>query len=270
MPVSAEGVHPFAVTAKNEIMQKIKLLARRQASTKLFTLTFERPEGFTFKAGQFARLGLPSTDPAVAEPIIRAYSIASAPEADHLEFFITAVEGGALSPRLAALQPGAEVFLDGEAQGALTPERVPGGETLWLMATGSGLSPFASMIRSEAVWQQWQDIVLVESVRTFDEAVLARELVAAMPEDRRPQLLIATTRESDPARQGDLAGRIPALITSNELERVSGRTISAEKSRLLLCGNPGFIADTRAALKERGIVSPRFGRPGQLVVENFW
>lgn len=253
-------------------MQKVKLLHRRQASPKLFVLTFERPEGFTFRAGQFARLGLPAPDAAdgSADPVVRAYSIASAPEAEHLEFFITAVEGGALSPRLAALQPGDEVFLDGEAQGALTPERVPGGRTLWLMATGSGLSPFAAMVRSGAVWEQWKDIVLVESVRTIDEAVLARELVASLPEGRRPKLVITTTRETDPARRGDLSGRIPALLESGELERVAGRSISTEESRLLLCGNPGFIGDTRAVLKARGIVSPRFGRPGQLVVENFW
>lgn len=252
-------------------MQTIKLLSRRQAASKLFALTFERPAGYEFKAGQFARLGLaPENGADGAAPLIRAYSIASAPESETLEFFITSVEGGALSPRICALEPGEEALLDGAAEGALTPSRIPGGETLWLMATGSGLSPFASIVRSACVWESWSDIVLVESVRRGEEAALAREVVANLPEGRRAQLIVTTTREDDPARAGDLTGRIPQLLASGELERFAGREITAEKSRILLCGNPAFIADTRAGLKARGIVSPRFGKPGQLVVENFW
>ena len=180
------------------------------------------------------------------------------------------MKGGALSPRICALNPGDEVLLDGDAEGALTPSRIPGGDTLWLLATGSGLSPFASIVRSSAVWDAWKDIVLVESVRKIEEAALARELVLSLPADRRPKLIVTTTREEDPARQGDLTGRIPELLKSGALEKAAGREITPEKSRLMLCGNPDFIADARATLKARGIVSPRFGKPGQLVVENFW
>lgn len=249
-------------------MQTIKLLSRRQAAPTLWVLRFERPEGFDFKPGQFARLGLP--DPEGGDPVIRGYSIASSPESPDLEFFITEVPGGRLSPRICTLNPGDEVLLDGGAEGALTPSRIPGGKTLWLLATGSGLSPFASILRSKSVWESWQDVVLVESVRHVEEATLARELVASLPEERRPLLLITTTRETDPARTGDLAGRIPALLESGELERAAGRRITPEDARVMLCGNPDFIAATRAVLKTRGLVSPRFGKPGQLVVENFW
>lgn len=252
----------------SQVMQTIKLLSRRQAAPTLWVLQFERPEGFDFKPGQFARLGL--ADPQGGEPVIRGYSIASTPEAPVLEFFITEVPGGRLSPRICALNPGDEVLLDGGAEGALTPSRIPGGKTLWLLATGSGLSPFASILRSASVWESWRDIVLVESVRRIEEAALARGLVASLPEGRRPQLIVTTTRETDPARAGDLSGRIPALVESGDLERAADRTITPEDARVMLCGNPDFIAATRAVLKTRGLVSPRFGKPGQLVVENFW
>ena len=199
-------------------MQKIKLISRRLAAPTLHVLQFERPDGFTFKPGQFARLGLPAQSEG-ADPVIRGYSIASAPENPVLEFFITEVEGGALSPRICALEPGDEVLLDGDAEGALTPSRIPGGDTLWLLATGSGLSPFASIIRSSAVWDAWKDIVLVESVRKIEEAALARELVLSLPADRRPKLIVTTTREEDPARQGDLTGRIPIFSNQEPLKR---------------------------------------------------
>lgn len=249
-------------------MQTIKLLSRRKAAPTLFVLEFERPADYSFRAGQFARLGM-ELEPGAA-PVIRGYSIASAPEAPTLEFFITAVKGGQLSPKITALEPGQSVLLDGPAEGSLTPDRIPGGNTLWLLATGSGLSPFASMLRSEAFWAAWKDVVLVLSVRQIEEAVLARELVAALPLERRPKLIVTTTRETDPARFGDLTGRIPTLIASGALEAAAERQITPEESRVLLCGNPDFIAAARAELKLRGLVSPRFGKPGQLVVENFW
>ena len=126
------------------------------------------------------------------------------------------------------------------------------------------------MLRSEAFWAAWKDVVLVLSVRQIEEAVLARELVAALPLERRPKLIVTTTRETDPARFGDLTGRIPTLIASGALEAAAERQITPEESRALLCGNPDFIAAARAELKLRGLVSPRFGKPGQLVVENFW
>lgn len=223
----AAAVDPHARTKGFSNMQTIKLLSRRKAAPTLFVLEFERPADYSFRAGQFARLGM-------------------------------------------ELEPGQSVLLDGPAEGSLTPDRIPGGSTLWLLATGSGLSPFASMLRSEAFWAAWKDVVLVLSVRQIEEAVLARELVAALPLERRPKLIVTTTRETDPARFGDLTGRIPTLIASGALEAAAERQITPEESRVLLCGNPDFIAAARAELKLRGLVSPRFGKPGQLVVENFW
>lgn len=253
-------------------MQTIKLLEKREAAPRLFVLRFEKPEGFVFKAGQFARIGLQLEGD--AEPVMRAYSIASAPWADTLDFFITAVPDGQLSPRITALNPGDEALLDGDAQGNLFPERIPGGKTLWLFATGSGLAPFASILRNHDSHYPWHEIVLVDCVRTGDEAVLARELEKSFNEVFAPRsklrLVVSTTRETDPAKAGEFCERIPALIASGELERAAGRTLTPENARALLCGNPAFIDAMRAELKKRGIISPRFGRPGQLVAETFW
>lgn len=252
-------------------MQTIKLLEKRAAAPRLFVLRFEKPEGFVFKAGQFARLGLQLEGE--AEPVMRAYSIASAPWEDTLDFFITVVPDGKLSPRITALEPGDEALLDGDAQGNLFPERIPGGKTLWLCATGSGLAPFAAILRNPDSHAPWHEIVLVDCVRTGEEAVLARELEKSFNEIYAPRsklrLIISTTRETDPAQQGDFCERIPELIASGALEQAVGRTLTPEDARVLLCGNPAFIDGMRAELKKRGILSPRFGRPGQLVAEAF-
>lgn len=246
-------------------MLTITLREKRAVAPRLTELTFTRPEGWAFEAGQFARLGL-NVDGA---PVMRAYSIASSPKEDVLRFLVTEVPEGSLSPRLHELEPGTEVLLEGDAQGNLRPARVAGGKTLWLLATGSGLAPFLSIVHDEATWKIWQDIVIVESVRTLEEAAPARELTDR-PFPGELTIVVATTREEDEDRQGDLSGRITELLTTGELEDHVGKKITPEDARVILCGNPEFIEATRAILKTRGLTSPRFGKPGQLLVESFW
>ena len=174
------------------------------------------------------------------------------------------VEGGALSPRLCALNPGDEVLLDGEAQGNLLPARIPGGDTVWMLATGSGLAPFIAMTGDEGTLGAWEKHILVIGARTREE--VDRLAAYAESEARIPlTILTAASREA-----GELTGRIPALIESGALEAKAGAAFTPESARLLLCGNPDFIRETRALMKARGIVSPRLGKPGQLLVESLW
>lgn len=242
-------------------MQTIKLLETRLAAPGQHLLTFTRPDGWTFRAGQFARLGLPVPG---SEPLFRAYSIAGAPDEPVLRFLIKHVEGGALSPRLTLLPTDAEVLLDGEAQGNLLPERIPGGSDLWLFATGSGLAPFLSLLSDRSARAAWSRTVLVIGARTLAET----EGLKALALERAAEgdlILTAASRE-----EGPLTGRLPALLESGEIEAAAGLTLSAEASRVLLCGNPDFIKAMRALFKARGMVSPRFGKPGQLLVESLW
>ena len=222
-------------------MQTIILREKRVVAPKLTELTFERPSDWPFEAGQFARLGL-AVD---GHPVMRAYSIASAPNEETLRFLVTEVPEGSLSPRLHELEPGAEVLLEGNAEGNLRPARVAGGKTLWLLATGSGLAPFLSIVHDPATWQTWEDVVIVESVRTLEEAAPARELM----EETFPgelTVVVATTREEEEERRGDLSGRITQLLTSGELEEHVGKRITPEDARVILCGNPEFIEAGRA------------------------
>lgn len=238
-------------------MAVLRLLDNRPASPSMRELVFARPEGFAFRAGQFIRIGL--------DGVFRAYSIASGEEEPEIRLIVTNVKTGELSPKLCALAPGAEVELDGEPDGHLNPERIPGGRTLWLMATGSGVTPFLSMIRTGKLWKGWEEVVLVVGVRTLEDAAAAQKLL----DETLPgpfTLACATTRDCS----GELSGRIPQLLDSGELEAHVGRAIDAEQARVLLCGNPDFITETRALLKARGMVAPRFGKPGQILAEQFW
>lgn len=243
-------------------MQSLTLLSKRTVASGLVELSFTKPDNWPFQAGQFARLGLVLSEG--EEPVFRAYSIASAPEADSLRFLIKCVTDGALSPRLTALEEGEKVLLDGPADGNLLPARIPGGSSVWLFATGSGLAPFLAMLESETALAEWSEAVAVIGCRTQAEAEGLKNLLL-LRSKKTVKIIAATTREDT-----SLTGRLPELLESGDLEEAAGQTINAQDTRVLLCGNPGFTKDLRALLKARGMVSPRFGKPGQVLVEALW
>ena len=241
-------------------MQKITLINRREVAPALFELCFTRPDNWGYDAGQFARIGMTLEE----GDVFRAYSIASAPESSTLDFLVKSVTDGALSPKLCALNPGDTVMLDGDAQGNLLPARIAGNSDVWMMATGSGLAPFLSMLADPKALAMFSRRLLVIGARTRAEtdqlAAYAREKAKVDVE-----ILPVASRE-----EGPLTGRLPTLIESGALEAAAHTTFTPDQSRILLCGNPDFIRATRAIFKAKGIVSPRLGKPGQLLVESLW
>lgn len=242
-------------------MQTLTLLSRRPVSDSLTVLEFNRPEGWDYACGQFARLGL---DLGGEEPVFRAYSLASAPSENVLRFLVKTVTGGTLSPRLAALEPGDTVLLDGNAEGNLFADRIAGGTTLWMLATGAGLAPFMAYFKEKNAIARFSRIHVVIGARTVKDAEALADLVRPLADDR-VSIITTVTREDH-----TLTGRITDLIDSGRLEDAAQCPLCPEQGRYMLCGNPAFVQDTRNLLKARGIVSPRFGKPGQLIVETLW
>lgn len=235
------------------------LTAQMQASN-VIRLQIEKPDGFVWQLGQFARIGL-NVD---GEEVFRAYSIGSAPNADTIDFFIAHVTDGTLSPRLHALKAGDAVLLDTEVNGTLLPQRLEqGGKFLWLMSTGTGVAPFLAMLSDRSLIDRYERVILVHGVRTWDESgYLARHIVP----NPKIQVICSVTRDAGAL----LAERIPDALESGSLEKIAGITIDKADSRVMLCGNPGMVKGVRNQLKSRAMVSPRGGNPGQVLAENFW
>lgn len=251
----------------------IKLLQKQVWREGLVSLRFEKPDSFTFKPGQFVRLGIEKDFAEGAAYEGRPYSMASLPEDPFLEFFIVEVQGGRVSGALTALEPGQSCYLEPELWGSMLPERIPGGNTLWCISSGTGLAPFMSILQDESVWKQWPNIVLVHSVR-YSEDLAYTNLIQKFTDDSRfganPNnsfcYVPAITREATQF----LSQRIPALIESGDLEATAERKLDPVKSRVLLCGNPEMLKSARNVLKTKGFVSPRRGQPGNLLAENLW
>lgn len=228
----------------------------------LRTLRLEGPPP-EFQPGQFVRVALPS-----APEVARSYSLSSAP-GQPCETFLIEVPGGALTPALFRLEPGDPVLLDTVAQGHFTLERVEPCQDLWLVATGTGLGPYVSMIRSGEVWSRAQRVVVVHGVRQAAHLCYAEELQAlAAAAGRDLRWVGLVSREEPPP--GALAGRLTDALESGALEAAAGLTLSAETSHVMLCGNPAMIGDLRALLEARGLARNRPRKPGQFTSEKYW
>jgi len=258
------------MTASEDKFTRQTLLEVWPWTDTLFSLRCTRPPEFHFRAGQFARLGLYKADGGM---VWRAYSMVSAPADDYLEFFSVVVQGGEFTSELCRLKPGDALFVERRPYGFLTLERFADGRDLWLLASGTGLGPFLSILRDPEVWQRFEQILLVHSVRTAGELAY-RELLGELPArmraaEGRGQLryLPLVTREKVP---GALHERITTLLDNGELERSAGLRIDPAYSRVMLCGNPQLIKDCRALLKARNLQPSLSRQPGQLAMENYW
>lgn len=236
---------------------------------KLFSVRVSRPEGFQFLPGQFARLGLPAEDAADAAPTIwRAYSMVSAPDEAELEFYSVVVPEGDFSTRLAELAPGAGLYIDRTVFGFLTLDRFVDGEDIWLVASGTGLSAYLSMLRDPLLWQRFPRVVLAHGVREVAELAYREEIEALVRHyDGRLRYLPLPTRE---AFADHPQARLTQLFEDGRLEQLAGISLDPARSRIMLCGNPEMVADTRKLLSARGFAPGRRGNAGNLAVENYW
>ncbi|NBA96475.1 ferredoxin--NADP reductase [Pseudomonas sp. R5(2019)] len=258
------------MTASAEKFTRQTLLDVQPLTPSLFTLRTTRDPGFRFRAGQFARLGVTKADGSV---VWRAYSMVSSPFDEYLDFFSIVVPGGEFTSELSRLREGDSLLIDRQAFGYLTLDRFGDGRDLWLLATGTGIAPFLSILQDFEVWERFEQIKLVYSVREARE--LAYQPLIAGLTDRdylaehagKLQFIPTVTREQHP---GVLNGRITDLIEKGILERAAGLELTPEHSRLMLCGNPQMIDDTRRLLKQRELHLSLSRRPGQVAVENYW
>jgi len=234
-----------------------RLIENRHWTETLFSLRVEGAR-LGFEAGQFVRIALDINGQRVA----RAFSFVNPPDDPVLEFYGVIVPQGPLSPRLAKLSAGDVLDVAANPAGFLVLSEVPQAETLWLVATGTGLAPFLSILRTEAPWRRFRNVVLVHAVRHAAELTY-REVISSTA----ARYVTFVSREPAP---GSLAGRIPAAIADGRLEQAAGLELRPETSHVMLCGNPQMLRDAAAALAARGMRKHRRRARGHITVESFW
>lgn len=217
-----------------------------------------------FKAGQFTKLAL-AVD---GEMVGRPYSFVNAPSVRPHEFYYVMLPEHPLTPRLCRLEAGDPIYLAPQASGFLTLDEVPPGEHLWLLATGTALGPFLSILATEAPWRRYRRVVLVHAVRRAEELSYQEQIGELLARHAGKFTFVPVVSREHLASA--LSGRIPQAIEDGRLEQQAGIKLDASSSRVMVCGNPAMVADTVQALERRGLKKHRRRDPGQINVENYW
>ena len=236
---------------------------QRRWTERLFSLRVSA-EVAGFEAGQFAKLALAVDGEMVARP----YSFVNAPGERPHEFYYVTLPDGPLTQKLCKLGAGDAIYLAPRPSGFLVLSEVPAASHLWLLATGTGIGPFLSILKTEAPWQRFRKVVLVHAVRHADE-LSYRDTVDKLL-GRHGEQMRAVYFVSREKAAGALGGRVPAAIEDGRLEAAAGVVISAEGSQVMICGNPDMVSDTSEALARRGMKKHRRREPGQITLENYW
>jgi ferredoxin/flavodoxin---NADP+ reductase len=233
----------------------------------LFSFTTTRDPSFRFRNGEFTMIGLKVGE----KPLLRAYSVASANYEDRLEFFSIKVPDGPLTSRLQHLKEGDEIIVSRKATGTLVIDNLEDGRNLYLIGTGTGLAPFLSVIKDPETYERFEKVVLLHGCRRVAELAYGELITKELPNDEligelvRNQLIYYPTVTRDPFRN---RGRITDLINSGKLFRDIGlASLEAEHDRIMICGSPALVHDTRVLLSDKGFVEGNHGEPAQFVVE---
>ena len=246
------------------------VIAVRHWTPRLLSCRTSRARGFRFTPGHYTRIGLGSAD---GNPVWRPFSVVSATYDPYLEFVATLVPGGQFSDLLAGVSAGTRIRVDKLSYGFLTIDQFAPGEDLWLLASGTGLGPFVSILRDAATWAAFRTVVVVHSVRHACELAY-RDEIATIPREEstaidpaRLKYVPVVTRESC---AGTLNARIPQLVESGRLESAAGTSLDPQRSRVMVCGNPELGHALRRQFIARGFHVNRRATPGQLAFENYW
>jgi ferredoxin/flavodoxin---NADP+ reductase len=272
MNTNNKGPYNATVIGREEINPQL-LILRIQPDASLFD----------FKAGQFAVLGLQGREPRVPEAaaeetpsapdkvIRRAYSIASSSvERRYVEVYLTLITSGELTPRLFALQHGSRLFLGPKAGGVFTLDRVPPEKAAVLIATGTGLAPYLSMLRTMLVNETRRKFVVLHGARFGWDLGYRGELESLARLRPNFTYIPSITRPDQDAHFRGHTGRVQALLEQGVVEKESGVALDPAQADVFLCGNPDMVNAVKALLEARGFKTDQPREPGTIHVEEYW
>ncbi|MFQ5623309.1 MAG: ferredoxin--NADP reductase [Paracoccaceae bacterium] len=234
---------------------------------KLFSFRVTRPRSLRFRSGEFVMIGLPGDS---GKPVLRAYSIASPAWDDELEFYSIKVPDGPLTSRLQKIAPGDRVIVRTKPTGTLVLDALLPARRVYLFATGTGIAPFASLVRDPDIYARFDEVVLTHTCRSVAELAYGQRLVANMPFDPLVGEAAAvklryypTTTQENSARNG----RITQHIRSGALFEALGAPPLSVDDRVMICGSMPLNLEVKALCEAAGMREGANSAPGHYVLE---
>ncbi|MFO1142593.1 MAG: ferredoxin--NADP reductase [Amaricoccus sp.] len=238
----------------------------RHWTDRTFSFNCERPQGFRFRSGEFVMIGL-MVD---GKPLVRAYSIASPSWDDELEFYSIKVQDGPLTSRLQHISAGDEIVMRPKPVGTLVHDALLPGKRLFLFSTGTGIAPFASIIRDPETYEKFEQVVLTHTCREVRELDYGYDLLARIRSDEMLSEMVGdklfhiptTTREDSPAM-----GRMTDWIRDGRLAAAAGGALDPATDRVMICGSMAMLQEHKALCEAAGMSEGSNSEPGQFVIE---
>ena len=241
----------------------------RHWNEHLFSFRISRPASFRFRSGEFVMIGLLGDN---GKPLLRAYSVASPSWDEELEFLSIKVQDGPLTSKLQLIQPGDQIYLGRKPTGTLVSDALLPGKRLFLLSTGTGLAPFLSVARDPDIYDLFDHVIVVHSVRRVSDLAFREEQDAKWKDDplvdeKGPaqfHYVPTVTREPFPRSQ-----RIGAMIEDGSLfEGLPGEArFDPATDRIMMCGSMAMIKELGARFDAMGFVEGSNANPGAYVIE---
>ncbi len=259
---------PAAAPAKPHLPDAQTVTQVTHWTDRLFSFRVTRPRSLRFRSGEFVMIGLMDDK---GKPLLRAYSIASPSWDEELEFYSIKVPDGPLTSRLQHIQPGDEIILRPKPVGTLVLDALLPGKRLWFLATGTGIAPFASLMRDPETYEKFEQVIMMHTCRTVAELEYGRRLVESLKDDPLIGEVVGdklvyyptTTREDFPRM-----GRVTDNLASGKVFADLGLPpMDAGHDRAMVCGSLAFNVDVKAILESFGLTEGANSDPQQFVVE---
>lgn len=254
--------------AKPHLPDAQTVTAVQHWTDRLFSFRVSRPQSLRFRSGEFVMIGLMGDN---GKPLLRAYSIASPNWDEELEFYSIKVPDGPLTSKLQHIKVGDEIILRPKPVGTLVHDALLPGKRLWFLATGTGLAPFASLMRDPETYEKYDQVIMMHTCREAEELEYGRQLVENLKTDEligemvEGKLLYypTTTRE-----QTAHMGRITDNLTSGKVFADLGLPpMNPVEDRAMVCGSLAFNVDVKAVLEGFGLREGANSEPLEYVVE---
>ena len=263
---TASAVEFPAVTS--DTADAVRVLDVRHWTDRLFSFSVERPASFRFRSGEFVMIGLLNE---AARPLVRAYSIASPFWDETLSFYSIKVENGPLTSRLQHITAGDYIIMRTKPVGTLVLDALLPGERLYLISTGTGVAPFASLLRDPELYGQFDNVILTHTCREVDELAFSADLVQRakidplVGESAKKKLIYFPTTTREPSNR---MGRVTNLIESGNLfDDLNLPGFQPETDRVMICGSMNMNKDMKDLCLSAGLSEGANSEPGQFVVE---
>ena len=250
---------------RNKNLQKVTFV--KHWTDNLFSFKIKRPASFKFRSGEFVMIGLPDIS---GKPILRAYSIASPSWSEELEFYSIIVENGPLTSKLKNIKINDDIILMPKSTGTLVLDALKPGKRLFLISSGTGFAPFASLIREPETFEKYENVIVTHTCRTVRELQYSKEIIKECETDELIKDFISnklisyhsTTRE-DYVNQG----RITDLISNKTIfNNLKIEEITSD-DRVMLCGSMGLNNDLKEILSKLKLNEGANNNPAEFVLE---